>query len=277
MTRFYSYLWLRQDGTPYYAGKGTRGRAFTSGAHGVHRPKDCSRILIFPMVSEAEAFESEIALIDLFGRKDLGTGCLRNLTNGSEGACGVVPSEVARQRISQSLKGRVFSAEHRCKLSEAGRRRIKTKAQLDHLAKVRYTCGFKGVHSEETRQKMRESSKHRWETTPASEETRRRISTALMGNTYRRGKPTKDETKRKQSDAHKRIGIPLATQRKMQEGSRRWWQINTHSAESRQKISEAAKGNTRRRGKTHSDEARQKMRDAWKRRKNQNPVCVPIA
>jgi hypothetical protein len=81
---FYTYLWLREDGTPYYAGKGSGKRAFISAGHVCHRPVDKNRILIFSHVSELEAFESEIAFIKWFGRKDLGTGCLRNLTNGGE-------------------------------------------------------------------------------------------------------------------------------------------------------------------------------------------------
>ena len=82
---FYSYLWLRADGTPYYAGKGKGNRAHIRGSHRLRPPDDNSRILIFPMASEADALESEIALIDLFGRKDLGTGCLRNFTTGKLG------------------------------------------------------------------------------------------------------------------------------------------------------------------------------------------------
>ena len=81
---FYSYLWLREDGTPYYVGKGSGNRAFTNKGHNVHRPVSKSRIVVFPMVNEAEAFESEIALIDLFGRKDVGTGYLLNRTGGGE-------------------------------------------------------------------------------------------------------------------------------------------------------------------------------------------------
>ena len=82
--KFYSYLWLREDGTPYYAGKGKGNRAFTKNNHRVPPPKDHSCILIFPQENEADAFESEMAIIALFGRKDLGTGWLRNLTDGGE-------------------------------------------------------------------------------------------------------------------------------------------------------------------------------------------------
>lgn len=96
---FYSYLYLREDETPYYAGKGSGKRAFKGRHRGVYPPKDTSRIILFPMLNETEAFESEIALIELFGRKDLGTGCLRNRTNGGEGVSGLKwsPEQVKQQ------------------------------------------------------------------------------------------------------------------------------------------------------------------------------------
>ena len=103
---FYAYIWVREDGSPYYVGKGTGNRAFKSDGHGVHCPPDRSRIMVFPMLNEAEAFEAEVSWIDLFGRKDLGTGCLRNLTNGGEGTSGWQPSAETKAKQSASQKGK---------------------------------------------------------------------------------------------------------------------------------------------------------------------------
>src|ERR1039457_4599489 len=78
METFYTYLYLREDGTPYYVGKGKGKRAFTNQGRSVRRPKDISRILIQRWFNEDEAFEIERYYIRLFGRKDIGTGLLRN-------------------------------------------------------------------------------------------------------------------------------------------------------------------------------------------------------
>jgi hypothetical protein len=85
---FYTYMWLREDGTPYYVGKGTGSRAFTSKNHCVHRPHDAARIIVQHWSSEQEAFEMEMWWIALYGRKDVGTGCLRNRSNGGDGVRG---------------------------------------------------------------------------------------------------------------------------------------------------------------------------------------------
>lgn len=81
---YYAYLWLRKDGTPYYVGKGSGKRAFTNAGHVCHRPIDAARILILNRASEADAFATEIELIRNWGRKDIGTGCLQNHTDGGE-------------------------------------------------------------------------------------------------------------------------------------------------------------------------------------------------
>jgi len=133
-SRFYSYLWLRQDGSPYYVGKGTGNRAWIRFSHNVHPPTDSKRILVFPMANEAEAFESEVAIIALFGRKDLGTGCLRNLTDGGEGAAGHQISETTRQKMSQATRGRVLSVEHRQRLSQALKGREFSASHKQHLS-----------------------------------------------------------------------------------------------------------------------------------------------
>jgi len=62
MTQFYAYLWLREDGTPYYAGKGCKNRAYQRDGHRVYPPEK-SRIIIYPVLSEAEAFALEMTLI----------------------------------------------------------------------------------------------------------------------------------------------------------------------------------------------------------------------
>ena len=107
---FYTYLWLREDGTPYYAGKGVRDRAFVHRERkGVRPPEDLTRILIQEFPSEEAAFEAEKFLIAYYGRKDLGTGCLRNYTNGGEGLSGFRHSENSKKQTSRALLGRVIS------------------------------------------------------------------------------------------------------------------------------------------------------------------------
>lgn len=81
---FYTYLYLREDGTPYYAGKGKGRRAFKKHSH-ISVPSDRERILLQDMDSESEAIEAEKFFISYYGREDLGTGCLLNMTCGGDG------------------------------------------------------------------------------------------------------------------------------------------------------------------------------------------------
>jgi hypothetical protein len=118
---FYTYVWLRENGTPYYVGKGKKDRAYRKGSP----PRE--HIVLYPAQSEADAFETEVALIWYYGRKDLGTGCLRNFTNGGEGISGLVFSKESKKRMSISQKqrkdkarfGRVQSKSAREKIGEA--------------------------------------------------------------------------------------------------------------------------------------------------------------
>jgi len=106
MTQFYAYLWLRADGTPYYAGKGSGNRAFIR-----HRgrvlspPPDKTRILILDRSSELEAFATEMELIRNWGRQDLGTGCLHNVTDGGEGIGGYNHTVQAKDAMAKARMG----------------------------------------------------------------------------------------------------------------------------------------------------------------------------
>jgi len=89
LEQFYTYLWLREDGTPYYVGKGKGNRAYTSNGHRVSKPAN-DNIIVQHFDTEEDAFFTEKFLIALYGRTDISTGCLSNLTEGGDGVVGTL-------------------------------------------------------------------------------------------------------------------------------------------------------------------------------------------
>jgi hypothetical protein len=91
---------------PVYVGKGSGDRDLSHWSKGSHNKpfQDfishlklrghvalCERVL--QTESEAEAFAKEVELIALYGRRNLGTGALFNLTDGGEGGSGTVKTD----------------------------------------------------------------------------------------------------------------------------------------------------------------------------------------
>jgi hypothetical protein len=104
---FYTYLWLREDGTPYYVGKGKGKRAFKNdGERTVKRPECDFRIIVQHWASEQEAFAMEQFWIALYGRKDLGTGILRNRTDGGDGPSGAKRSASTIAKLAKRMRGK---------------------------------------------------------------------------------------------------------------------------------------------------------------------------
>lgn len=173
---YYTYAWLREDGTPYYIGKGRGRRAW--------RPEGPSkdRVLILKKnITEAEAFRHEVYMISVFGRRDKNTGILHNFSDGGDGASGAVRSPETRAKMSEAKKGKPrpdlaernrqqkgvprgpFTDEHRRNLSIANKNRA--------------------PFSEETRRKMSESAKLR----AADPEEKARRSARKKANPSPRG------------------------------------------------------------------------------------------
>ena len=205
--RFYTYAYLREDRTPYYIGKGKRNRAYNKHQKGISVPKDKSRIIFLKQnLTEAEAFRHEIYMIDVFGRKDLGTGILRNMTNGGEGPSGMVHSEETKDKIRQRAMGRKASQKTKQKLSKIHKGRKHTeewkKIQSERMKGNTYGLGRK--HSPDSLKKMSESQKGK----KVSEEAKRKMSESgkvkIFSEEHRKnigkaseGRKHSEETKRK--------------------------------------------------------------------------------
>ncbi len=187
-----------------------------------------------------EACLYEIALIFFFEG-------LVNLTYGGDGAPGVVPSEETLRKRSIALKGRAVSVEHRRRISES-RKGKKGHPMSEETQRKIHESNIGRVFSEETRRKISEAHKGRTITaehrqklseankrrSPATSETRARMSASLKGRTL---PAPSEEHRRKNSDAHKGKIHSEETRRKMSEANK-----GKHfSEEHRRKLSEKAK------------------------------------
>ena len=144
MRVYYTYKWLREDGTPYYIGKGKGRRAWT-----VHKRKNVSHYppegrveIVMDSISEEEALTHEVWLIALYGRKSEG-GLLINLTSGGQG-----PSN-AKWSLTDETKSKMKVA--RTKRPPPSQ---KTKDKIrDSKTGVSW-----GSHTEETKNKQKEAA-----------------------------------------------------------------------------------------------------------------------
>jgi hypothetical protein len=204
--KYYTYVYLREDGTPYYIGKGKGKRAYNKSKGEVRPPKDKSKIIFLKQnLTEEEAFKHEVYMIAVFGRKDLGTGILHNKTNGGDGTSGWVPTEEWKKKLSEVNKGKLYSEEYKKKMSEILKGRIiseetkrkmskpkteETKRKMSKANKGANNPNYGKSHSEETKRKISEGMKGRKlseETKikmskPKTEETKKKMSSAQIGN-----------------------------------------------------------------------------------------------
>lgn len=127
-------------------------------------------------ISWEDAKELEILLILLYGRMDLKTGNLVNMTDGGDGCIGRKVTEEQKAKISKANKN--FSKETRLKISLANKGKIT---------------------SEETKLKIGIKNKGKVRT----QEQKEKISESLKGNTRSLGHKHTESTKLKMSNSSK--------------------------------------------------------------------------
>ena len=133
---FYVYVYKDPRPTknqqPVYVGKGTGARDLSHWSKGSHnkpfqdflshiRTRNlepiCVRVL--ETENEQEAFDKEIQLIELYGRRDTKTGTLFNRTDGGEGASGAIRTEEEKQANRVDSLDKWQRPEYRAKVIAA--------------------------------------------------------------------------------------------------------------------------------------------------------------
>lgn len=105
----------------FYVGIGKGKRAYSIHNRNKHWNRIVSKYgysveILETNLSWEKAQALEIGLIAMYGRRDLDTGSLVNMSDGGEGCYGMIHLEQTKKKISDSHKGKILSNSHKEKL-----------------------------------------------------------------------------------------------------------------------------------------------------------------
>jgi hypothetical protein len=143
---YYTYAFLREDGTPYYVGKGSGRRMYKKYGRTIPAPENNKFVIkLKEFTSEEDAFRHEVYMINILPN-------LHNLTDGGEGTTGRVMSEKQKENLSKYWKG-TKNPQHSEFMKENNPMR-------NSLSRNKISKSLKGrPKSEEWKAKMREIMK----------------------------------------------------------------------------------------------------------------------
>ena len=250
------YVYIYKDPRPtknqqvVYVGKGTGDRAWYHWQKRVRGNKGFGAFLALlrqeklePIIEiaregleEAEAFYEEMKLIEVYGRRDLGTGTLFNLTDGGEGLAGVIRTDEWRKNISESLRTpeqvsrNVIASRERWANQEYKEKTIAAirKALQDPEVIARREAGKAAfIHTEAFRQTMSEATSKLWQD-PNYVKKVTEAQKEVQGT---------EEARSLKSEASKQTWADTAVRNKRTDGIKRSRSTN----QSKQKTSDSAK------------------------------------
>lgn len=247
-TMAYVYRHIRLDtNQPFYIGIGSDEkkykRAYEKQSRNIHWKRIISKAeyrveILLDDISWEKCCEKEIELINLYGRSDIGKGTLCNLTDGGDGAYGVIYSDERKKNKSLKMIGNNYSK-----------------------GITAWNKGKTNIYSEETLKKISDKVK-----LSLTDERRKQLSEQKKGNKIWLGKKHTEDSKKKISDKAK--GRPSWSKGK--KGIYSEEIINKFreaaklrppmSEETKLKISISNKGRVaHNKGKKHSEESKLKM------------------
>ena len=144
-------------------------------------PKDKNKIILLETnLTEIGALALERRMIRWWGRKDLGTGLLYNMTDGGEGTSGIIVTKLTREKQSKAKLGKIYTEKQRTNMSNSAKGKIiaeQTKQKMSEAKRGKSCPWVKGSpRSAETKAKISAAFKG----VPRSEETKAKIAATIL-------------------------------------------------------------------------------------------------